>query len=119
MSEIHHLLVQFYRALLGLLGTLERVHSQRFLCQKLALVWQVSEESSELCKRFGQAPLRAMQSVGIKRYRAWSKGIDGSINEKHSSFHYGELRESAGQGKNFLGAHLCRQIGRMGRITFL
>ena len=104
---------------MGLLGTLERVHSQRFLCQKLALVWQVSEESSELCKRFGQAPLGAMQSVGIKRYKAWSKGIDGSINEKHSSFHYGGLRESAGQGKNFLGAHLGRQIGRMGRITFL
>ena len=119
MSEIHHLLVQFYRALLDLLGTLERVHSQRFLCRKSALARQISVKSSQLCKRFGQAPWRAMQSAGIKRYRAWSKGIDGSINEKHSSFHYGELRESAGQGKNFLGAHLGRQIGRMGRITFL
>ena len=103
---------------MGLWGTLELVHSQRLLCQKLALVWQISEESSELCKRFGQAPLRAMQSVGIKRYKAWSKGIDGSINETHPSFHCGGLWVSAGNGDNFLLAHLFH--GRlMGRITFL
>ena len=91
-SEIHHLLVQFYRALSGLLGTLERVHQQPFLCRKLALVLQISVKSSELCKRFDQAPVRARQSVGIKQYKAWSKRIDGSINERHSSFHCGGLR---------------------------
>ena len=67
-------------------------------------------KSSELCKRFGQAPLRTMQSVGIKRYKAWSKRIDGSINEKHSSYHCGEVRESAGNGDNFLWTHLFCQI---------
>ena len=117
-SEIHHLLVQFYRALLGLLDTLERVHVQRFLCRKFALVVHISVESSELCKHFDQAPLRAMQSVGIKRYKAWSKRIDGSINEKHSSFHCGGLRESAGNCDNFPSAHLFHQR-LMGRITFL
>ena len=101
---------------MGLWGTLERVHSQRLLCQKLALVWLVSEESSELCKRFGQALLRAMQSVGIKRYKAWSKGIDGSINETHPSFHCGGLWVSAGNGDNFLLAHLFHRR-LMGRIT--
>ena len=111
-SWIHHLLVQFYRALLGLLGTLERVHLQRFLCQEYALVLQMSVKSSELCKHFDQAPLRAMQSVGIKRYKAWSKRTDGSITEKHSSFHYGELRESAGNGDNFLWAHLFFSDGK-------
>ena len=111
-SEIHHLLVQFYRALLGLLGTLERVQLQRFLCRTVAFVGHISVESSELCKHFDQAPLRAMQSVGIKRYKAWSKRIDGSINEKHSSFHCGELRESAENGDNFLWAHLFCQMER-------
>ena len=65
--------------------------------------------------RFDQAPLRAIQSVGIKRYKAWSKRTDGAITEKYSSFHYGELRESAGNGDNFLWAHLFFQ---MERITF-
>ena len=74
-SWIHQLLVQFYRVLLGLLGTLERVHLQRFLCRKVAFVRRISVESSELCKHFDQAPLHAMQSVGIKRYKAWSKGL--------------------------------------------
>ena len=79
------MLVQFYRALLGLLGTLELVHLQRFLRRKVAFVRHISVESSELCKHFDQAPLRGMQSVGIKRYKAWSKRIDGSIKEKHGN----------------------------------
>ena len=108
-SWIHDLLVQFYRALLGLLGTLEWLHLLRFLCRKFALVLHISEKSSELCKRFDQAPVRGRQSVGIKQYKAWSKRIDGSINERHSSFHCGGSRESAGNGDNFLLAHLFHE----------
>ena len=116
----HFLGFIIYRALLGLWGTLEWVHLRRLLCRKSAPVQQIPVKSCEHCKRFGyHAPLHTMQSVGIKRYKAWSKRIDGSITEKHSSFHYGELRESAGNGDNFVWAHLFRQIGRMRRITFL
>ena len=66
----------------------------------------ISVKSSELCKRFDQAPGRARQSVSIKQYKAWSKRIDGSINERHSSFHFGGLLESAVNGDNFPFAHL-------------